>query len=126
MLRIVTKNIYLLQQQKKQKEMTLDTLSFYNLRGLDNVVNPNCRHFVQVATHSANDISPSPFVSNSIKKSEGAQRNSPGTNSPFRNPSLTRLDSDGEKTGTTALIKSAGVISTSPLGVRIDAKYSKT
>lgn len=71
-------------------------------------------------------MSPSLLVSKSIKNSEGAQYSSPGTCSPLREPSLTRFDSEGGKTGTTARIKSAGVIKTSPPGVRMDAKYSKT
>lgn len=69
---------------------------------------------------------PSLLVSKSMKNLEGAQSNSPGTRSPLKNPSLTRVDSDGGNTGTIARIKSAGVISTSPPGVRNDAKYSKT
>jgi len=36
------------------------------------------------------------------------------------------LDSDGGKTGTTARIRSSGLISNSPFGDKIDAKYSKT
>ena len=59
-----------------------------------------------------------------MKNSEGGQRNWPGLLSPFKYPSLTRLDSDGGKTGTTARIRSAGFISSSPSGVRQDAKYS--
>ena len=71
-------------------------------------------------------MSPSLFVSKSIKNFEGAQCNSPGTRSPLKYPSLTRFDSDGGKTGTMARIKSAGVIKVSPEGVLTDAKYSKT
>ena len=71
-------------------------------------------------------MSPSLSTSKSIKKSEGAQCNSPGFLSPPKYPSLTRLDSDGGKTGTTARIRSAGFISNSPSGDRKDAKYSKT
>lgn len=71
-------------------------------------------------------MSPSPFMSNSMKNSEGGQYRSPGTSSPLRNPSRIRPDSEGGNTGTTARIKSAGVMSTSPEGVRTVAKYSKT
>lgn len=78
------------------------------------------------ATHSLKDISPSLFTSKSIKKSEGPQHNSPGLLSPLKYPSLTRLDSEGGNTGTTARIRSAGFISNSPSGDRKDAKYSKT
>lgn len=77
-------------------------------------------------THSGKDMSPSLLVSKSMKNCEGSQSSSPGTRSPLRKPSLTRFDSDEGNTGTTALIKSAGVIRTSPAGVRRDAKYSKT
>lgn len=73
-------------------------------------------------TYSGNEISPSLLVSKSIKNFEGAQFNSPGTLSPLKNPSLIRFDSEGGNTGTIARIKSAGVIKTSPAGVRIDAK----
>lgn len=75
--------------------------------------------------YSGNDISPSLLVSKSIKKVDGAQRKSPGWRSPLRFPSLTLSDSDGGNTGTTALIKSAGVMNISPSGLRKDAKYSK-
>lgn len=77
-------------------------------------------------THSPKDMSPSLLVSKSMKNLEGGQCNSPGTRSPLRNPSLTRFDSEGGNTGTTARIKSAGVINTSPAGVLTEAKYSKT
>lgn len=66
------------------------------------------------------------FTSKSMKKSEGEQRNSPGFLSPLKYPSLTRLDSDGGKTGITALMRSPGLISNSPSGVVVDAKYSNT
>lgn len=69
---------------------------------------------------------PSLSVSKSIKNSEGAQHNSPGVLSPLRYPSRTRFDSDGGKTGTTARIKSAGVINVSPLSAMKEAKYSNT
>nr|GMD75359.1 hypothetical protein Iba_chr13aCG14170 [Ipomoea batatas] len=49
-----------------------------------------------------------------------------GTFSPFRDPPLTLSASDGGKTGTTALIRSPGVIYTSPPGTLKDAKYSNT
>lgn len=77
-------------------------------------------------THSLKDISPSLSTSKSIKNSEGRQNKWPGLLSPFKYPSLTSLDSDGGKTGTTARIRSTGFISSSPSGVRQDAKYSKT
>jgi hypothetical protein len=77
-------------------------------------------------THSGKEMSPSLFVSKSIKNSEGSHCNVPGTCSPLREPSLTRLDSEGGNTGTTARIKSAGVIKTSPPVVLFDAKYSNT
>lgn len=70
-------------------------------------------------------MSPSLLVSKSIKNVDGAQRNSPGSCSPLKYPSLTISESDGGKTGTTALIKSAGVMHTSPSGFLDDAKYSK-
>lgn len=76
--------------------------------------------------YSEKEISPSLLVSKSMKNLEGAQCNSLGTVSPLRNPSLTRFDSDGGNSGTTARIKSAGVRRTSPSGVLKDAKYSKT
>ena len=76
--------------------------------------------------YSEKEISPSLLVSKSMKNLEDAQCNSPGTVSPLRNHSLMRFDSDGGNTGTTARIKSAGVIRTSPSGVLKDAKYSKT
>jgi hypothetical protein len=60
------------------------------------------------STYSAKEMRPSLFVSNSIKNSDGAQCNSPGLRSPLNLPSRTMVDSDGGKTGTTALIKSAG------------------
>uniref|UniRef100_A0A0A9CHI4 Uncharacterized protein n=1 Tax=Arundo donax TaxID=35708 RepID=A0A0A9CHI4_ARUDO len=75
--------------------------------------------------YSAKEISPSPFVSNSMKNSDGAQCNSPGWRSPLSLPSLTIFDSDGGKTGTTALIKSVGNMYASPSGLWTDAKYSK-
>ena len=71
-------------------------------------------------------MSPSLFVSKSIKNSEGSHSNEPGNCSPLKEPSLTRLDSEGGNTGTMARIKSAGVIKTSSPGIRFDAKYSKT
>lgn len=67
-------------------------------------------------------MSPSLLVSKSIKNFDGSQRKSPGTRSPLKKPSLTRLDSEEGNTGTTALIRSAGVMKTSPAGVRMDAK----
>lgn len=76
-------------------------------------------------TYSEKDISPSLFVSNNMKNFDGAQFKSPGCCSPRRCPSLTKFDSDGGNTGTTALIKSAGYINTSPSELRKDAKYSK-
>jgi hypothetical protein len=76
-------------------------------------------------TYSAKEMSPSPFVSNSMKKSEGAQCSSPGWRSPLSLPSLTIFDSEGGNTGTTALIKSVGNMYTSPSGLWMDAKYSK-
>ena len=79
-----------------------------------------------IDSYSEKEMSPSPLVSKSMKNFEGAQCNFPGTVSPLRNPSLTRFDSDGGNTGTTARIKSSGVIRTSPSGVLKDAKYSKT
>lgn len=74
--------------------------------------------------YSGNDISPSLLVSKSIKKFDGLQCKSPGLRSPLKYPSLMILDSDGGNTGTTARIKSAGNINTSPSGLRKDAKYS--
>lgn len=76
-------------------------------------------------TYSGKEISPSLLVSKSIKNLDGEQCNSPGWCSPFKYPSLTISDSDGGKTGTTALIKSAGVIHISPSGFLDEAKYSK-
>uniref|UniRef100_A0A0A9E461 Uncharacterized protein n=1 Tax=Arundo donax TaxID=35708 RepID=A0A0A9E461_ARUDO len=58
--------------------------------------------------YSAKEMRPSLFVSNSMKNFDGAQCNSPGLRSPLNLPSRTMVDSDGGKTGTTALIKSAG------------------
>lgn len=81
---------------------------------------------MNTGTHSANDISPSLLVSKSIKNSEGAHCKSPGDHSPFKDPTLTRVSLVGGNTGTTARIRSAGVINTSPSGVRNDAKYSNT
>lgn len=72
------------------------------------------------------EIYPSLLTSKSMKKSDGEQRNSPGFLSPLKYPSLTRLDSDGGKTGTTALMRSSGLISNSPSDVQADAKYSNT
>lgn len=89
-------------------------------------IHPKLKCITEKATHSLKDISPSLFTSKSIKKSEGGQRNRPGLLSPLKYPSLTSLDSDGGKTGTTARIKSEGFMSNSPSGVRKDAKYSKT
>ena len=61
-------------------------------------------------THSAKEMSPSLLVSKSMKNWEGAHCNWPGTDSPLRKPSLTRFDLDDGNTGTTARIKSAGVM----------------
>lgn len=83
-------------------------------------------HAHEQGAYSANDISPSLSVSKSIKNSEGEQSNWPGIFSPFRYPPRTLDASDGGNTGTTARIKSAGVINTSPEGDRKDAKYSNT
>lgn len=77
-------------------------------------------------THSWKDISSSLSTSKSIKKCEGEQHKWPGLLSPFKYPSLTMLDSDGGKTGTTARIRSTGFMTISPSGVWQDAKYSKT
>jgi len=121
MLRRVTKNIYLVSRKK----------NFCYPNYIASVLS-SCydRSFKQTKkttnTHSAKEMSPSLLVSKSIKNCEGSHCNSPGTCSPLRKPSLTRVDSEGGKTGTMARIKSAGVIKTSPPGDRTDAKYSKT
>lgn len=81
---------------------------------------------LRLGTHSLKDMWPSLFVSKSIKNFDGAHSSSPGFLSPLRYPSLTRCDSDGGNTGTTALIRSAGVINISPSWASKDAKYSKT
>lgn len=81
---------------------------------------------LRLGTHSLKDTWPSLFVSKSIKNFEGAHCSSPGLLSPLRYPSLTRCDSDGGNTGTTALIRSAGVINISPSSASKDAKYSNT
>ena len=60
-----------------------------------------------------------------MKNSDGAHCSSPGWRSPLNLPSLTILDSDGGKTGTTALIRSVGNMYISPSGLWTDAKYSK-
>lgn len=75
-------------------------------------------------TYSGNEIRPSLFVSNSKKKSDGAHRSSPGFGSPLNRPPLTMSDSDGGNTGTTARIRSAGFMNTSPSEFLTDAKYS--
>lgn len=69
---------------------------------------------------------PSLLVSNSMKNSEGGQCSSLVMSSPFRYPPLTTSVSDGGNTGTTALIRSAAVMYTSPEGDLKDAKYSNT
>lgn len=83
-------------------------------------------HHLRRKTHSLKDIRPSLFVSKSIKNSEGAHRKSPGLLSPLRCPSRIRCDSEGGNTGTTARIKSAGVINVSPSSEEKDEKYSNT
>lgn len=122
-LRRVTKKMYLVSRKNSllsklhstwtQKQCVTWQKSFKQIKRTTN-------------THSTKEMSPSLLVSKSIKFFEGSHCNSPGTSSPLRKPSLTRFDSEGGKTGTMARIKSAGVIKISPLGLRTDAKYSKT
>ena len=74
-------------------------------------------------SYSLNEIKPSPLVSNNIKKSDsGPGRKSPGVFSPGNDPSRIKPDSDGGKTGTTALIRSLAVINVWPSGNFTDAK----
>lgn len=115
MLSSVTKKIYLFRNQ---------FLSFKTIGRRTIVHRNNVKETLK--THSLKEIRPSSFTSNNIKNSEGAQRNSPGALSPIKYPSRTKWDSDGGNTGTTARIRSAGLISNSPSGFSADAKYSNT